>query len=119
MNWGHIMACSDAEVVGKLLSIYNENFAGKAEQRYLISTNEIRSLYGFGKLFETRIGKLTEAAFESGLYLFDLGEGERGRLIAVVKSRTVNRWRRVPKKIIAEYAEELSDSSNDEADEDE
>lgn len=112
------MACSDTEVVDKLLNIYDENFAGKENQRYLISTNEIRSLYGFSRLFDTRIGKLKEAAFDSGLYLFDLGEGERGRLIAVVKNRTVNRWRRVPKKIIVEYAEELSDSRSDGADED-
>lgn len=113
------MACTDEEVVKKLLHIYKDKFAGKQGQRFLISSNEIRSLYGFGKLFESRMGKLSEAAFESGLYLFDLGEGERGRLIAVVKSGTANRWRRVPKKIIEQYVEPLSNSENDEIEEDE
>lgn len=113
------MACTDSEVVDKLLSIYRDKFAGKEGQRFLISSNEIRSLYGFGKLFDSRIHKLTETAFDSGLYLFDLGEGERGRLMAVIKSGTVNRWRRVPKKIIDQHIEPLSDENSEEIEEDE
>lgn len=116
---GGIMACTDAEVVEKLLSIYRDKFAGKQGQRFLISSNEIRELYGFGKLFESRIDKLVESAFDSGLYLFDLGESERGRLIAVIKSGTVNRWRRVPKKITEQYIEPQSSGENEEIEEDE
>ncbi|MDS0121119.1 hypothetical protein, partial [Enterobacter hormaechei] len=93
--------------------------AGKQGQRFLISSNEIRELYGFGKLFESRIDKLVESAFDSGLYLFDLGESERGRLIAVIKSGTVNRWRRVPKKITEQYIEPQSSGENEEIEEDE
>ncbi|MCC4544815.1 hypothetical protein LMA44_22870, partial [Enterobacter hormaechei] len=66
-----------------------------------------------------RIDKLVESAFDSGLYLFDLGESERGRLIAVIKSGTVNRWRRVPKKITEQYIEPQSSGESEEIEEDE
>ncbi|MFZ4221441.1 hypothetical protein ACEV6Q_26905 [Enterobacter ludwigii] len=117
--FGGVVACTDSEVVDKLLSIYRDKFSGKQGQRFLISSNEIRSLYGFVKLFDSRVDKLTETAFDSGLYLFDLGEGERGRLIAVIKSGTVNRWRRVPKKIIEQHIEPLSSENSEEEEDDE
>ena len=97
------MARTDDDVVGIIREIYDETFAGKAKQRYLIAWPDIRVLYGFGSLFASRFQSLSEAALKRQLYLFDLGEGENGHLVAVVKTRTVNRWRRVPKKVIDQY----------------
>lgn len=110
------MARSDDEVVAKLVELYTESFGGKAGQRFLILWADLRSLYGFRKLFESRFERLAELATDSGLYLWDLGEGENGHLIAVVKMRTVDRWRKVPKRIIDNYKAPPSDDSEDEVD---
>jgi hypothetical protein len=97
------MARSDDEVVSKLLEIYDEEFGGRKKQRFLISWGDLRTLYGFRKLFESRFARLAECATDSGLYLWDLGEGENGHLVAVIKVRTVDRWRKVPKRVVDEH----------------
>lgn len=111
------MARSDADVVDILLEIYAAEFGGKSGQRYLIRWSDLRTLYGFRRLFSSRFGRLQELAAASGLYLWDLGEGDHGYMIAVVKMRTVDRWRRVPKRIIEEY--ELSTDEDNSPDEEE
>jgi hypothetical protein len=97
------MARTDEEVIQVLRDIYAESFGGKVGQRFLISWGDLRAIYGFRKLFLSRFDQVAEAAFENRLYLWDLGEGESGHLIAVIKTGTIDRWRRVPKKIIEKY----------------
>jgi hypothetical protein len=97
------MARTDEEVASILREIYDMEFGGKERQRFLIQRAEIRAIYGFGKLTGSRLESLTEACMPKRLYLLDLGEGEKGHMIAVVKTRTVDRWRRVPKRIIDQY----------------
>jgi hypothetical protein len=94
------MPRTDDEVISELKAIYREEFAGKSTQRFLIAWADLRTLYGFTKLFESRFAQLAERAVERGLYLFDLGEGDGGHMVAVVKGRTVDRWRKVPRNII-------------------
>lgn len=97
------MARTEKEVVQVLRKIYADTFGGKEGQRFLISWGDLRAVYGFRKLFDVRFEQLAEAAIEKRLYLWDLGEGENGHLIAVIKSGTIDRWRRVPKKVIEQY----------------
>lgn len=118
------MPRSDDEVIRVLLELYAEAYGGKANQRYLIGWGDLRSLYGTYKLDYSRFNRLAEAAQEKDLYLIDLPEGENGHLVAVIKSRTVDRWRRVPRKIIEKYrmapgeedVEEEDDTGNTAAD---
>lgn len=98
------MARTDEEVIQVLRDIYAEKFGGKAGQRFLISWGDLRSVYGFRKLFTSRFLQLSEAAHGKRFYLWDLGEGESGHLIAVIKTGTIDRWRRVPKKILEAYS---------------
>jgi hypothetical protein len=104
------MARTDEEVIQILRDIYAESFGGKVGQRFLISWGDLRAIYGFRKLFSSRFYQLAETAFENRLYLWDLGEGENGHLIAVIKTGTVDRWRRVPKKVIEKYREPPDDA---------
>lgn len=97
------MARTDDEVIDELRSIYRENFAGKANQRFLISRADIRSLYGFGRLENGRFERLAARAYERGAYLIDLGEGENGHLVAVVTRKSVDRWRKVPRNVIRDH----------------
>ena len=112
-----IMARTDAEVVTELFGLYEESFGGKEAQRFLISWSGLRDLYGFRKLFESRLSNLAECAAGAGLYIWDLGEGAAGHFVAVVKIGTVDRWRKVPRRVLAEHAAP-SDDGEDEAEED-
>ena len=113
------MARTDNEVIEVLKEIYAESFGGKSRQRFLISWSDLRMIYGFGKLFQSRFDQLSEAAYRKNLYLWDLGEGESGHLIAVIRSRTIDRWRRVPKKIAETYYTPPQDESDTEEDDSE
>lgn len=112
------MARSDDEVIDELRAIYKEQFAGKAGQRFLISWADLRALYGFEKLYATRFARLAERASERNLYLFDLGEGENGHMIAVLRRRTVDRWRKVPKSIIRDHLPPPSAADGSDEDDD-
>jgi hypothetical protein len=111
------MARTDEEVAKKLREIYKENFGGKAKQRYLISWADIREIYGFEKLFNSRYSLLEEAAIKCGVYLWDLGESKNGHFIAVIAIKTVDRWRRVPKRTIDNYRIEVEQDGDDLEDE--
>lgn len=113
------MARTDDEVIDILIEIYDDEFGGKTGQRYLIRWADLRTIYGFRKLFSSRFGRLRELAAARGLYLWDLGEGEYGYMIAVVKMRTVDRWRRVPKRIVEEHQIAPDDDSDPDEGDDE
>lgn len=110
------MARTDEQVAGILEELYKTEFGGKTGQRYLISWADIRTLYGFERLFLSRFDRLGEVAMAKRLYLLDLGEGAAGHMVAVVKTRTVDRWRRVPKKIIDQYRLPPEDGAESEED---
>lgn len=112
------MTRSDREVVDQLLELYDESYSGKEGQRFLISREDLRSLYGFRRLFDSRVVRLIEEAAVSGLFLWDLGQGEKGYLIAVIKISTVERWRKVPRKVIEEHRPPVSSDGDESAEED-
>lgn len=97
------MAKTDDQVIADLKEIYRSEFGGKVGQRFLIGWADIRALYGFGRFTMSRFASLSEAGMRKRLYLLDLGEGEGGHTVAVIKTRTVDRWRRVPKRVIDQY----------------
>lgn len=112
------MPRTDDEVASILLELYNQEFGGKTRQRYLLSWADVRTLYGFGRFAMSRFDRLVEAAVKKRLYVLDLGEGENGHLVAVVKVGTVDRWRRAPKRIIEEYRLPPDDEEGEEDDAD-
>lgn len=97
------MAKTDDEVVDDLRAIYREEFGGKLNQRFLISWSDLRAIYGFQKLFESRVASLAEVAAGRGLYVMDLGQGDAGHHIAIVKIATLDRWRKVPRRVVDQY----------------
>jgi hypothetical protein len=117
MEVSHV-ARTDDEVIDELRKIYVEEYGGKERQRFLISWADLRSLYGSAKLFESRFERLAERAAERGFYLWDLGEGANGRLVAVIAVRTIDRWRKVPRRVVQEHQPPIVDASDPEADED-
>lgn len=97
------MARTDDEVVEVLSELYDSEFGGKARQRFLISWADLCAIYGCGHFFPSRFQSLVEAGTKRRLYIFDLGQRENAHLVAVIRTQTVERWRRVPKRTIDEY----------------
>lgn len=112
------MARTEREVIEALKKIYADQFGGKENQRFLISWSDLRSIYGYGALFTSRFALLAEEAVRRRLYLFDLGESENGHFVAVVRRRTVDRWRRLPKKVAEEYRDPSNEDEEEVVDED-
>lgn len=112
------MARTDDEVISVLRRIYRSNFGSKLNARYLISWEDLRALYGLTKLYQTRFERMAELAVDAGFYIIDLGTGENGRLIAVIKIRTVDRWRKVPRRIIDEHRVAVLPVNEDDEDDD-
>jgi hypothetical protein len=112
------MARTDTEVIDVLNQLYDESFAGKEGQRFVLAWSDLRAIYGFRKLFSSRFHGLAQAATDHGLYLWDLGEGESGHLVAVIKVNTVDRWRRVPRRVVDRYKIAPAEDGVNEADDD-
>ena len=97
------MARTDREVIRILRQIYESEFGGKKDQRYNITWANLRELKQFSRLEEGAFYRLFEEGVKHGLYLLDLGLVSGEHIISVIRTNTVNRWRRVPKKILDAY----------------
>ena len=53
---------TDSQVAGILSDLYDEEFAGKSGQRYVMAWSDLRSIYGFAKLFQSRFDSLATIA---------------------------------------------------------
>lgn len=98
------MKRSDKEVAKILKELYSEKFSGKKRQRFLISKENLRKIYPIGRIEEGRFYNLQNEALEFGLYIFELGHISDDKMIGVIKSQTVDRWRTVPLKIAKKFA---------------
>ena len=107
-------------VIAILLELYEAEFGGKRNQRYTIDREDIRRIYGFARLFDSRVNELIQAASQVGLLVIDLGQGPTGGKLAVVKTKTVSSWRAVTKRLTDAHAFDATDPEGpDESDEDE
>jgi hypothetical protein len=97
------MPRNNEEVIKILEEIYTEKFGGAEDQRFLISWADLRAIFGVRCFSHTIYSQLAHDAFEKGLYMCELGECANGYLVAVMKVATIERWRRVPKKIAQTY----------------
>jgi len=112
-----MMKRTELEVVEILKEMYKSEFGGKKNQRFLISKAQLKSIYGYEALHDTRVALLQEEAAQQGLYVLDLGLTEPlGQVYAVVRSRTALRWRRVPKNVIEKYVVQSDVDTTDEDD---
>lgn len=97
------MARSNEEVIKILFEIYKDEFGSKRNQRYLIDKADLRTIFGFSRLEQSRLDSLSEDAYEEDMLIIDLGQISIGNMVAVIKTNTVERWRSVPKKTVQKY----------------
>ncbi|MCA8896390.1 MAG: hypothetical protein KDA48_14110 [Amphiplicatus sp.] len=107
------MPRTNDEVIDTLREIYAEEFGGRTGARFLIAWSDLRALYGFSRLEYSRFDRLVETGFERGVYIFDLGVSEQGHNVAIVRHRTVDRWRKVPRTIIRNHLPPADDDADD------
>ncbi|GHU18115.1 hypothetical protein FACS189475_03060 [Betaproteobacteria bacterium] len=100
------------EKVAELLSkIYEYEFGGKEKGRYKISRSNLRRLACRKRLEDATINKITDAVFELGYIMIDLGD-----YFAVVKESVMLNYRPVPKSVLLRHLKEIPASTSDDED---
>jgi hypothetical protein len=94
---------TDAEVADILNQLYLENFGGKTNQRFQMRKRDLREIYPIGRIEDGKLEKLNTAAQAVGLYVFDLGMVDDDKMVGIIKTNTVDRWRTVPRKLVKSY----------------
>lgn len=95
-----ILIRNNTDMIAELDEIYNTSFGGKERGRFRISWADLRGIRGGSRLEDGPFQSLCDDAKAAGYYLHYLGNVDGEDMIAVTKTRTVNRWRRVPKRVV-------------------
>lgn len=99
---------SNAEVVDRLVALYDHSFGGKPRGRYRISMKLMCRLLNQRRLWPEQIEAIRRGLYETGYILVDLGT-----YFAVVNQRTFASYRRLNEASIAgldgDLASELPD----------
>lgn len=96
------------EVVALLAALYEQEFGGKDRGRFKIARSNLRRLTGRKRLDDKALSDITDAAFDAGYVLIDLGD-----YFAVVEEAVMLNYRPVPKSVLAQVLEEGGDSTDD------
>jgi hypothetical protein len=100
---------------------YEASYGGKERGRFLVSRDDLKKLLGVTRLHHLKIQELTDACLALGLVVIDMDD-----VFAFAELQFVNKWRKLPSRLVSEYADELtidgiedddSSDSNEENDE--
>jgi hypothetical protein len=94
--------------------IYEDEFGGKSRGKFLISRDDLKQLLGVRRLHSSTVRNLADACLNRGLVVIDL-DG----YFAMVELIFIEKWRRVPRRIIKDHAQELDAYGKDGKDDDE
>ncbi|MCC3305083.1 hypothetical protein [Sneathiella sp. HT1-7] len=109
---------SNADVVDRLVSLYDHSFGGKPRGRYRISMKLMCRIVNQRRLWPEQIEAIRRGLYETGHILIDLGT-----YFVVVNQRTFSSYRRLNEASIAtledalagEISGELEDETSDES----
>jgi hypothetical protein len=101
-------------VVAELLAreIYNAEFAGKERGRFIVDRQQLKGLLGVPRLRDTALSALTDECLDWGLVLIDMDDK-----IGFAEASYVEKWRKLPDRLLTEYVSELDADEDDEEDE--
>jgi hypothetical protein len=104
------------EAVAQLLAkeIYNAEFAGKERGRFIVDRQQLKGLLGTPRLRDTALSALTDECLDWGLVLIDMDDK-----IGFAEAAYVEKWRKLPDRLFAEYVSELDADEDDDDEEDE
>jgi len=102
------MAKNPHEVVASLAKIYEQEFGGKERGRFKIARSSLRRLTGSKRLHDDALRDITDAAFEAGYVLVDLGD-----YFALVEEAVMLNYRPVPKSVLGQALQDSADSTDD------
>jgi hypothetical protein len=95
------------------VEIYESEFCGKNRGRFLIAREDIKKLLDVKRLHQSTIEKLVDSCLELGLVVIDMDDS-----FAFAETTFVQKWRKVPARLIDEHANRLNQEEQDEFDED-
>ncbi|MDO9528556.1 MAG: hypothetical protein Q7J27_05265 [Syntrophales bacterium] len=95
----------DTRNVGKAIEgIFNEKFGGKEKGRYRISRADLLKIANEKTFNDDNIKKIQTNIQKKGFVLVDLGSE-----FAIIDDKSMYNYRKVTKKIVAEYAEKMGE----------
>ena len=92
-------------------TFYEATFGGKDRGRFLVSRDDLRTLLGVKRLHASTVEKLIDACLELGLVVIDMESS-----FGFAEAKFVEKWRKVPTRLIDEQANQLSKDEDDEID---
>ena len=93
--------------------IYNAEFAGKERGRFVIERDQLKHLLGSPRLHDRVLTELTDACLDLGLVLIDMDD-----VFGIAEAVYVEKWRKLPERLLKEYVNELEQLENDEDEDD-
>lgn len=105
------MADNRVEQVAQLLynQAYEASFGGKSRGRFQVSRDDIKRLLGVSRLHPSKIQQLSDACLATNLVFIDM-DGT----YAFAETKFVDKWRKLPSRLVLEYASELGTAKPDE-----
>ena len=94
--------------------VYEDSFGGKIRGRFSVSREHVKRLLGVRRLSSEIINMLSDACLEQGegLVMADLDD-----TFAFCEKSLMDKWRRVPQRLVEEKVAELDAAENLEEDE--
>ncbi len=105
---------SHAEVVDRLVALYDHSFGGKPRGRYRISMKLMRRMLNQRRLWPEQIEAIRRGLYETGYILIDLET-----YFVVVSQRTFANYRRLNEGSIVSLGSAVGEDSVDASDDDE
>jgi len=84
------------QIAELLAKIHGEQFGGRTDQRFLIGYEDLQHIR---QGWNVDLDKLRKKVHKIGFDLIDVPECET-QTFAVIETKTIRRWRRVPRRII-------------------
>lgn len=98
------MANDVDDVAGTLYTdAYEASYGGKDRGRFIVTREDLKKLLGVSRLHPTKIQELTDACLTLGLVLIDMDH-----VFAFAELQFIDKWRKLPSRLVSEYADELS-----------
>ena len=95
------------------IQAYEAEFSGKNRGRFQIAREDIKQLLGISRLHPSTLQKLIDACLELGMVVIDMDDN-----FAFAETEYVSKWRKLPTRLVKEYANQLDDDDKPDSDDD-
>jgi hypothetical protein len=104
----------EAAAVLLYCNAYESEFGGKSRGKFVIDRDQLKQLLNLKRLHPPTLMRFADECLEWGLVLIDMDDK-----IGFAEVRYVENWRKLPSRLLEEYASELSGHGSDDLEDEE